>query len=50
MKLLHIKEWIETLPENFLEFDIVVAEGGLMIFSDMLYMFDKPIVSLNVNE
>jgi len=50
MKLKEIKEWIERLPEEFLEFDVVNAEEGPNDGGDVYYRLDKPITSLNVNE
>jgi len=51
MKLKEVKNWIENLPIEFLEFDVVNAEEGkLTKDGDVLYRLDKPVVSLNVNE
>ena len=48
MKLKEIKEWIETLPVEFLEFEAVNAEEVQMIDGAVYYRLDKPIVSLNI--
>jgi hypothetical protein len=51
MKLKEVKNWIDNLPVEFLEFDVVNAEEGkLTNDGEVLYRFDKPVVSLNVNE
>jgi hypothetical protein len=51
MKLKEVKNWIDNLPLEFLEFDVVNAEEGkLTKDGEVLYRFDKPVVSLNVNE
>ena len=48
MKLTELKDWIESLFIEFLEFDVVNAElHEKDIFS---YRLDKPIVSLAVDE
>ena len=51
IKLKDLKEWINTLPNEFLEFDVVNAEEGqLTEDGEYTYRFDKPVVSLNVDE
>ena len=51
MKLKEVQNWIENLPIEFLEFDVVNAEEGkLTEDGEVLYRLDKPVVSLNVNE
>jgi hypothetical protein len=51
MKLKEIKDWIESLPNEFLEFDVVNAEEGkLDKENDIWYRFDKPIRTLVINE
>ncbi len=51
MKLKDVKNWIENLPVEFLEFDVVNAEEGkLTKDGEVLYRLDKPVISLNVNE
>lgn len=49
MKLREIKEWIDNLPESFLEFEVVNGEEG-NINEEYHYRIDKPIVSLGVDE
>ena len=50
MVLKEIKNWINSLPDEFLEFDVVNAEEGILNNGEYSYRFDKPIISLNVNE
>ena len=51
MKLKDVKNWVENLPVEFLEFDVVNAEEGKITEEgDVLYRLDKPVTSLNVNE
>lgn len=51
MKLKEIKEWIDSLPDEFLEFDVVNAElGKIETEDDLMYRYDKPITALNVSE
>lgn len=49
MKLREIKEWIDNLPESFLEFEVVNGEEA-NINEEYHYRIDKPIVSLGVDE
>lgn len=52
MKLKELKNWIDTLPEEFLEFSVVTAEEGPIADDEdeYYYRLDKPIVALNVDE
>ena len=50
MKLKKIKKWIESLPNNFLEFGVVAAETGKLKSTGNLYRYDKPIITLSVDE
>ena len=46
MKLKELKEWIETLPKEFLEFDVV--NGELRILNEekeLTYRLDKPVAA-----
>ena len=44
MKLRDVKNWIESLPEEFLEFEIMNGEYGELIKEDEItYRLDKPI-------
>lgn len=50
MKLIDIKNWIESLPIEFLEFDVVNAEVHHSENNNLYYRLDKPIVTLSVDE
>jgi len=43
MKLIEFKNWVDGLPKDFLEYEVVGAELGDDGFS---YRLDKPIMSL----
>ena len=49
MNLRDIKTWIDTLPDEFLDFEIANGEIG-MIDDQLQYRIDKPITSLTVDE
>jgi len=50
IKLKEVRDWIDTLPKEFLEFDVVNAEEGLLTEDgEYTYRMDKPVVSLNVH-
>lgn len=49
MKLKELIEWIDTLPKEFLEYELVNAELGI-IDNDYHYRYDKPITALDVDE
>lgn len=49
MKLREIKEWIESLPEGFLEFEVMNSEEGSLM-NEYSYRLDKPLIELNVDE
>ena len=55
MTLREVKEWIESLPVEFLDFSVVNAEEfdvtnyQVEPGSDVYYRYDKPVVSLNIN-
>ena len=50
MKLFELKNWLNTLPEEFMEYDVVNAEEGLFGAEDSTYYrLDKPVTALNVN-
>jgi len=50
IKLKEVRDWIDTLPEEFLEFDVVNAEEGILTEDgEYTYRMDKPVVSLNVD-
>jgi hypothetical protein len=48
MKLYELKNWINSLPEEFFYFDVVNAESGET--EEFNYRLDKPIVTLDVDE
>ncbi len=51
MKLKEFKEWIETLPNEFLEFDVVNGELGILNEEkELTYRIDKPVTALTVDE
>jgi hypothetical protein len=51
MKLKELKDWVNQLPEEFLEFDVCNAENGeLTDDGEYTYRLDKPVVSLDVDE
>lgn len=50
MQLREIKKWIESLPEEFLNFEVVTAEQGMLSESDLYYKLDRPIINLAVDE
>jgi hypothetical protein len=51
MNLKQLQTWIDSLPIEFLEFNIVSSEE-IKSFTDddIIYRLDKPIISLAVNE
>lgn len=49
MKLHELKNWVNSLPEEFLEFNVVNGEVG-MIDGQYMYRLDKPITTLLVDE
>lgn len=50
MKLKEIKNWIESLPEEFLEFEVVNVENGdLTEDGEYTYRLDKPVTGLDVD-
>ena len=50
MKLREIKEWIESLPDEFLEFNSFNAELGEIEDTNYTYRLDKEIMTLVVDE
>lgn len=56
MKLKEIKQWIDSLPKEFLEFDVVNGEIGRLPSTpgstddELIYRLDKPITTLAVDE
>ena len=49
MKLKDIKEWVNSLPKEFLEFAVCSSEEGELT-EDTSYRLDKPVISLAVDE
>ena len=49
ISLREVRDWIDTLPKEFLEFNVVNAEEGTIVNDEVMYRFDKPISSLNVD-
>ena len=49
MTLRELKTFLDTLPEEFLEFNVVNGEIG-MIDEQYMYRIDKPVTTLTVDE
>ena len=49
INLKEVRDWIDTLPEEFLEFNVMNAEEGPIVNDEVMYRFDKPISSINVD-
>ena len=49
MILQELKDWIETLPEEFLQYSLVNGEVGILD-DEYHYRLDKPITTLLVDE
>jgi len=49
MKLKELKDWLDTLPDEFLEYTIVNGEVGI-IDDEYHYRLDKPVTTLTVDE
>ena len=49
MTLRELKNWLDKLPENMLEFNVVNGEIG-MLDGEYMYRLDKPITTLVVDE
>jgi len=49
MNLKEIKEWVNQLPEEFLEFTVVNGEEGLLN-DEYWYRLDKPILSIVIDK
>ena len=49
MKLYELKNWLNNLPESFLEFEVVNGEVG-MLDDQYMYRVDKPVTTLTVDE
>lgn len=49
MKLHELKNWINNLPEEFADFDVVNGEVG-MVDEQFMYRLDKPVTTLTVDQ
>lgn len=49
MKLSELKDWVNTLPEELMEFDVIIGEGGT-IDDEYRYRLDKPITFALIDE
>ena len=49
MKLKELKDWLGTLPDEFLEYTVVNGEVGI-IDDEYHYRLDKPVTTLTVDE
>lgn len=50
MKLKEVKEWVNSLPEELMDFTLVNGEWGEIPDSEFSYRVDKPIIALDVDE
>jgi hypothetical protein len=49
MILRELKTWLDKLPEEFLDFNVVNGEIG-MLDDQYMYRVDKPVTTLTVDE
>ena len=49
MTLRELKTWVDNLPEDFLDFNVVNGEVG-MLDGQYMYRVDKPVTTLTVDE
>ena len=49
MILRELRDWVNNLPEEFLEFNVVNGEEG-QLDDQYFYRLDKPVISLLVDE
>jgi hypothetical protein len=49
MKLIEIREWIDSLPVEFLEFEVVSCKTG-ELDEDHMWRLDNPIIGLDIDE
>jgi len=49
MKFKEFKTWIDSLPDDFLEYEIEIAEEG-DLDDELTYRLDMPITGMAVNE
>lgn len=50
MNLEELKNWVNSLPEELMEFTLVNGEWGEIPESDLNYRVDKPIIVVDVDE
>jgi hypothetical protein len=50
IKLKELRNWVNQLPSELDEFNVVNAEFGEFSDGDFMYRLDKPVVTLVVNE
>ena len=50
MKIIELKEFIDNLPEEFLEYEIVNAEMAEDSIEEFTYRLDKPVTTLAIDE
>lgn len=50
MTLKDLKNWVDSLPEEFSEFQLVNAEAGNIKGTEFSYRLDKPVTILTVDE
>ena len=50
MKLRQLKEWINSLPEDYAGFNAVVSKEGVMEGEELTYRLDMPIRSVAIDE
>jgi hypothetical protein len=50
IKLKELRNWVNQLPTELDEFNVVNAEFGEFNEGDFVYRLDKPVVTLVVNE
>ena len=48
MKLSELKEWVNKLPEEFADFEVVNGEVGVLD-GEYWYRLDKPVTTLTVD-
>ena len=48
MKLSELKQWINSLPDEFLDFNVVNSQEGIM--EEFTYRLDTPVIAVDVDE
>jgi hypothetical protein len=49
MTLKELKNWVDKLPEEFMDFSVVNGEVG-MLEGQYMYRLDKPVTTLTVDQ